>query len=280
MIVLGIETSCDETAAAMVEETGDAERPWRVRSNVVASQVDIHREWGGVVPELSARQHIRDICGVVERALADGGRRRYDAIAVTRGLASSARCSSACRSPRRWPGRASVPLVPRASSGRPHRVARPRERRDAAAGRRARGLGRAHEPLPRAGARRATSCSAARATMRPGRRTTRWRSCSASGIRAGRSSIVSRRGQRPRDPVSEDAADARRSQRAAPAGPPRLQLQRAEDVGAAPRHRAARVAGPVAGRPAAGARRSRTSAPAFSAWSSRRCVDRLFDAAR
>ena len=71
MLVLGIETSCDETAAAVVEETGDAARPWRVRSSIVASQVDLHREWGGVVPELSARQHVRDICGVVERALDD-----------------------------------------------------------------------------------------------------------------------------------------------------------------------------------------------------------------
>ena len=69
MITLGIETSCDETSAAVVEDTGDPVRPWRVRSNVVASQEDIHREWGGVVPELSARQHIRDICGVVERTL-------------------------------------------------------------------------------------------------------------------------------------------------------------------------------------------------------------------
>ncbi len=85
MIMLGIETSCDETAAALVEETGDAARPWRVRSSVVASQVEIHREWGGVVPELSARQHIRDICGVVERALADAESPRFDAIAVTQG---------------------------------------------------------------------------------------------------------------------------------------------------------------------------------------------------
>ena len=69
MFVLGIETSCDETSAAVVEETGDPARPWRVRSNVVASQVPIHREWGGVVPELASRQHLRDICGVVERAL-------------------------------------------------------------------------------------------------------------------------------------------------------------------------------------------------------------------
>ncbi len=84
MVVLGIETSCDETAAALVEETGDAVRPWRLRSSVVASQVEIHRVWGGVVPELSARQHIRDICGVVQRALTDGTS-GYDAIAVTNG---------------------------------------------------------------------------------------------------------------------------------------------------------------------------------------------------
>ena len=52
MIVLGIETSCDETAAAVVETTGDPARPWRVASSVIASQVEIHREWGGIVPEL------------------------------------------------------------------------------------------------------------------------------------------------------------------------------------------------------------------------------------
>ena len=83
MIVLGIETSCDETAAALVEETGDRGRPWRVQSSVVASQSAIHSEWGGVVPELSARQHIRDICGVVERALAEAGIARFDGVAVT-----------------------------------------------------------------------------------------------------------------------------------------------------------------------------------------------------
>ena len=73
--ILGIETSCDETAAAVVEETGDAARPWAIRSNVIASQVPIHREWGGVVPELASRQHIRDICGVVERALEEAAPR-------------------------------------------------------------------------------------------------------------------------------------------------------------------------------------------------------------
>jgi N6-L-threonylcarbamoyladenine synthase len=87
MIILGIETSCDETAAAVVEETSDPRRPWRLRASVVASQVDIHREWGGIVPELSARQHIRDICGVVERAVADAqlSLRDVNAVAVTRG---------------------------------------------------------------------------------------------------------------------------------------------------------------------------------------------------
>jgi N6-L-threonylcarbamoyladenine synthase len=112
MIVLGIETSCDETAAALVEETGDAARPWRLRSSVVASQVAIHREWGGVVPELSARQHIRDICGVVERALLDGGRARYDAVAVTQGpgLVGSLLVGVAFAKSLAWASR--VPLIP------------------------------------------------------------------------------------------------------------------------------------------------------------------------
>lgn len=79
MQVLGIESSCDETAAAIVAEVDDPARPWQIRSSVVASQVEIHREWGGVVPELASRQHLRDICGVVERALADAGIRDTDA---------------------------------------------------------------------------------------------------------------------------------------------------------------------------------------------------------
>ena len=87
MDILAIETSCDETAAAVVADSGNPARPWTVRSNVVASQVDIHREWGGVVPELASRQHVRDICGVVERALRDAGANwsDLDAVAVTQG---------------------------------------------------------------------------------------------------------------------------------------------------------------------------------------------------
>jgi N6-L-threonylcarbamoyladenine synthase len=85
--ILAIETSCDETAAAVVAETGDPSRPWTLRSNIVASQVAIHREWGGVVPEIASRQHVRDICGVVEAALAGASVALPDlgAIAVTQG---------------------------------------------------------------------------------------------------------------------------------------------------------------------------------------------------
>jgi N6-L-threonylcarbamoyladenine synthase len=87
MRILGIETSCDETAAAVVEETGDGFKPWAIRSNVIASQVPIHRDWGGVVPELASRQHIRDISGVVVRALDDAQTSWHDlgAVAVTQG---------------------------------------------------------------------------------------------------------------------------------------------------------------------------------------------------
>jgi N6-L-threonylcarbamoyladenine synthase len=87
LTVLGIETSCDETAAAVVSTTGEDARPWALRSNVIASQAQIHREWGGVVPEIASRQHVRDICGVVERAMSDAaiGWDDVDAIAVTQG---------------------------------------------------------------------------------------------------------------------------------------------------------------------------------------------------
>jgi len=87
MRCLAIESSCDETAAAVVVETDDGAKPWRIESSIIASQTAIHREWGGVVPELASRQHIRDICGVIERALADAsiGWRDLDLIAATQG---------------------------------------------------------------------------------------------------------------------------------------------------------------------------------------------------
>jgi N6-L-threonylcarbamoyladenine synthase len=71
----------------VIAETGDPRRPWTIRSNIVASQTAIHREWGGVVPELASRQHVRDICGVVEEALGRASLRLDDigAVAVTQG---------------------------------------------------------------------------------------------------------------------------------------------------------------------------------------------------
>lgn len=79
--LLAIETSCDETAAAVVEDGR------YVHSNIVASQVEIHQKYGGVVPELASRQHLKTILPVVTEALvvADVGWEDLDGIAVTHG---------------------------------------------------------------------------------------------------------------------------------------------------------------------------------------------------
>jgi N6-L-threonylcarbamoyladenine synthase len=79
--ILGIESSCDETAAAVVADGRT------ILSSVVASQVDVHRPYGGVVPELASRQHIQAVSPVVSRALADARLKPadLDAVAVTRG---------------------------------------------------------------------------------------------------------------------------------------------------------------------------------------------------
>jgi len=83
--ILGIETSCDETAAAVV---GDGER---VHSNVVSSQIATHQPYCGVVPELASREHLRAIVPVVRQALAEAGKsyESIDAIAVTQGPGTS-----------------------------------------------------------------------------------------------------------------------------------------------------------------------------------------------
>jgi len=78
-LILGIETSCDETAAAVVEDGV------RVRSNVVHSQVALHERWRGVVPEVASRSHTQRILPIIEQALADAGLRaeQLAGIAVT-----------------------------------------------------------------------------------------------------------------------------------------------------------------------------------------------------
>ena len=80
-MILGLETSCDETAAALVTRDGE------IRSNVVASQAELHARFGGVVPEVASRRHLQLVAPVVAEALADAGAGWDDveAVAVTQG---------------------------------------------------------------------------------------------------------------------------------------------------------------------------------------------------
>ena len=81
MLVLGIESSCDETAAAVVHDGRE------ILSSVIASQIAMHRPWGGVVPELASREHLEKIEPIVAEALTGAGVSldEIDAIAVTQG---------------------------------------------------------------------------------------------------------------------------------------------------------------------------------------------------
>ncbi len=81
MYILGIETSCDETAAAVVED-GSV-----ILSNVVSTQIELHRKWGGIVPEIASRAHIENIMPVLHEALLNSGKKLSDmsAVAVTMG---------------------------------------------------------------------------------------------------------------------------------------------------------------------------------------------------
>jgi N6-L-threonylcarbamoyladenine synthase len=80
-MILGIETSCDETAAALVTESGE------IRANVVSSQADLHARYGGVVPEIASRRHLELVAPVVREALGEAGATLDDVgtIAVTQG---------------------------------------------------------------------------------------------------------------------------------------------------------------------------------------------------
>ncbi len=84
-LILGIESSCDETAAALITENEQGLPV--VLSSVVSSQVDVHKEFGGVVPELAARSHIEKIDFIVSKAINDSGRKieEIDAVASTAG---------------------------------------------------------------------------------------------------------------------------------------------------------------------------------------------------
>jgi tRNA A37 threonylcarbamoyltransferase TsaD len=141
--ILGIESSCDETAAAVVEDGT------RILSSVIASQLDTHGKYGGVVPELASREHLRAIVPVVREALERAGTDLdgLAAVAVTAG-----------------PGLVGSLLV-----GITYAKALAGTR---TCSRSARGL--------------RIGCWARRATMRRAKPSTRWESCSASATRAGR----------------------------------------------------------------------------------------------
>jgi len=79
MKILGVETSCDETAAAVVEDGS------KIISNVVASQIDIHARYGGVVPEVASRQHVLTIIPVISQAMTEVSWQDINGIAVTFG---------------------------------------------------------------------------------------------------------------------------------------------------------------------------------------------------
>ncbi|MGA7710362.1 MAG: tRNA (adenosine(37)-N6)-threonylcarbamoyltransferase complex transferase subunit TsaD [Rhizomicrobium sp.] len=85
LTILGIETSCDETAAAVVRGSGSG--PGEILSNVIFSQLDEHRPYGGVVPEIAARAHVEALDGIIEQALGDAklALGDVDAIAATAG---------------------------------------------------------------------------------------------------------------------------------------------------------------------------------------------------
>jgi N6-L-threonylcarbamoyladenine synthase len=80
-MILGIETSCDETAAALVTEEGE------IRANIVSSQAELHARYGGVVPEVASRRHLELVAPVVREALSEAGAKLDDVqtVAVTQG---------------------------------------------------------------------------------------------------------------------------------------------------------------------------------------------------
>ena len=84
-LILGIESSCDETAASLITENEQGIPI--VLSNIISSQVEVHKEFGGVVPELAARSHMEKIDWIVQKAIDDSGRKieEIDAVASTAG---------------------------------------------------------------------------------------------------------------------------------------------------------------------------------------------------
>src|SRR3989338_2296127 len=87
MLILGIETSCDDTAVAVVEAISHKQKAIKVLSNTISSQIGIHSPYGGVVPTLAAREHEKNLPIVLLESLAEAGvtMKEIDLIAVTAG---------------------------------------------------------------------------------------------------------------------------------------------------------------------------------------------------
>ena len=80
MRILAIESSCDETAVAIVEDGR------RILTDCIASQVALHREYGGVVPEIASRKHVEAIAGLTDQALTDAGLTKKDIVATLKNI--------------------------------------------------------------------------------------------------------------------------------------------------------------------------------------------------
>ena len=182
-MILALETSCDETAAALVTATA------AIRANVVASQAELHARFGGVVPEVASRRHLELVAPVVRRGARPRRARRLDDVEPSRsragpGLVGALLVGLSAAKALAWARGlplvavdhlhghvASLYLEPRAASSR----------RFSACSRAA-----ATRCCSTCATTARTSCSARRSTTRPARRSTRARACSGSAIRAAR----------------------------------------------------------------------------------------------
>lgn len=85
MTILSIETSCDDTGIAVIEATGTQNPSFRILSNIIASQIQVHRKYGGVYPMLAKREHAKNLPLVLKKALLKAHNPKIDAVAVTKG---------------------------------------------------------------------------------------------------------------------------------------------------------------------------------------------------
>ena len=183
--ILAIESSCDETAAAVIEDGS------RVLSNVVASQLALHAKYGGVVPELASREHLRAVVPVVNEALQKAGLAWGDlsAVAATSGPGLAGALLVGLTYAKAISFAAGIPLIAvHHIEGHIQAVMLEARQHGAPVELPALALvaSGGHTHLYDVSASRAIGCWARLGTMRPGRLSTRWQSCLGLGIRVDR----------------------------------------------------------------------------------------------